>query len=470
MALVLLMLTGTLLACKDSTKDPDTSESKSEQSQPDVSDSGSSDEPEKEIEIKDFSINGQKRDYNMLVKGGREHFMDADTVSADRIAKATYTRNSFIEDNFGVSINMTVLTGDDTSQWTTILSAASGDYEIVCPDYWWQFERLGYFVNLQEREELDFTDDWWYSGWNDIMTVGGKQYSAVGDLNLDVWENLEMMFFNTAMEDAIGADIHQLVYNKEWTIDKMMTLGKQASAGLDTESTDDDVYGVWYNYHSFSAQLFSAGLQLIDVSDNRIDVVAQSRAVNIDITDACRALKHDDATYYDKNLTGDGSIGNRLFSTGKVMFYGTALKALKTLKMEGFGVVVMPKYDKDYEHVTTGYGLASTAIPLIAEDYGFSATILNALNYYSGDVVSEYYDVVLKTKEAPDPDSSAMIDLARDSMHYDLAWVMDDGSNGLGLYAAFEESTVEKTGQVQIDTVMTSVTTKIAELIAYYER
>ena len=473
MIIVLIMLAGALISCKGNTNTPAGSDNTPapDQSQNDVTESEGSEAPEKEIEIKDFSIGGQRRDYNMLVHSGRKHFMDSESLSSDRVEKATYERNSFIEENFGVNFKMQTTPGDKSADWVPLLSTSGSDLDLVVPDYWWQLERLGLLVNLQERPELDFSDSWWYKGWNDIMTVNGKQYSAVGDLNLDVWENLDMMFFNTTMEDAIGADIHKLVYDEKWTIEEMMTLGKKVAVGLDTVATDDDIHGVYYNYHSYGAQMFSAGLKLIDIKDNRIDVIAQSRAKNINIFEACRDLKNDEATYFKGGLTGNGADGNSLFKSGKIMFYGNALKVLKTLDTNELGIAVMPKYDVEDDYSTTGYGLCSSAIPLVVEDPNFSATVLNALNYYSGDtVVSEYYDVVLKLRSAPDEDSKAMIDLARDTMYYDLAWVMDDGTDGLALYHAFEVATNSATGQVQLDSVMPSVTSKIASLIDYYNK
>ena len=473
MTVVLLMLAGALVSCKGNTNTPDNSENtpNPDQSQGDVIDSGSTEEPKEEIEIKDFSMGGTKRDYNMLVMSQRTHFMLSDGSTADRVEKATYERNAFISENFGVNFKMETTKGDKSEDWVTRLSTSGSDLDLAIPDYWWQIERLGLLINLQERPELDFNDSWWYKGWNDIMTVNGKQYSAVGDLNLDVWENLDMMFFNTSMEDAQHVDIHQLVKDGKWTIEEMMKIGKNAAAGLDTAATDDDVYGVYYNYHSYAAQMFSAGLKLIDIKDNRIDVIAQSRAVNLTIFETLRDLKQADETYFIVGTTGTGADGNKMFVNGKIMFYANALKVLQTLEADNFGIAVMPKCEGEENYVTTGYGLCSSGIPKVAEDPNFSATILNALNYYSGDtVVSEYYDVVLKLKSAPDPDSKAMIDIARDTMYYDLAWVMDDGVNGLQIFDAFEDGTNSKTGQVQLDTVMSQANTKIAALIDYYNK
>lgn len=429
-------------------------------------------EDEKEIEIKDFSIGGVKRDYNMLVMSQRTHFMISEGASADRVEKATFERNSLISQNFGVNFKMDTTKGDKAEDWVNMLSTSGSDLDLAAPDYWWQLERLGLFINLQDRPELDFSNSWWYAGWNNIMTVNGKQYSCVGDLNLDVWENLEMMFFNADMEAAQNADIHKMVRDGSWTVEAMKTMGKKASIGLDTNATDDDVYGVYYNYHSYAAQMFSAGLKLIDIKDNRIDVIAQSRIENLSIFEECRDLKNDAATYFTLVGTGNGDHGNAMFENGKMMFYGSALKVLKYLDGGfNFGIAVMPKCEGQENYVTTGYGLCSSAIPKVAEDPNFSATILNALNYYSGDtVVSEYYEVVLKLKSAPDVDSKEMIDIARDTMYYDLAWVMDDGANGLMIFDAFEDATNKSEGQVQLDAVMSQANIKIAELIDYYNK
>ena len=77
-----------------------------------------------------------------------------------------------------------------------------------------------------------------YCGVGRVMQVGSSVTNvAVGDLNLDVWENLDMMFFNTTMEDAQHVDIHQLVKDGDWTIEEMMKIGKNAAVGLDTAAT-----------------------------------------------------------------------------------------------------------------------------------------------------------------------------------------------------------------------------------------
>lgn len=473
--LCLVMLLGVLVSCKgNKTPENDGSQSSNNQSSGDVVDGpGSDTETEttrKEIELEDFSQGGVARDFTMYVRGGRYHYLWVEKDSTDKVKSGAYKRNQRIQEDFGVTLKIKECDGNTkTDDWVAALSTG-GNYDLAVPDYWWLLEQQGLFLNLYAREELAFDQDYWYSQWNDNVTINNKLYTVAGDASLEVLENIEIVFFNRDMINTLGMDMYKIVDDRQWTIDKMMEIGKNFTDPA-TES-----YGAIYDEHSMRSQLFSAGLKLTDIKENgTIELIAQSRALNIDIQAKVKELIHDETTnYMDSTARSYIESKAKFLKEQKAAFYATCMYVGTTVKNTGvnYGVIPMPMYEKDGEYISTSYGVSTFAIPKTASDYHFSAVILDALNYYSWNtVVTNFFDTTMKAQIADSPDDARMMDIARDSLYFDFAWMLDAGGT-MNVFGAFHKATESKTVEIssQLTDAMQTSIAGLADIIAFYNQ
>ena len=472
--LCLVLLLGVLVSCNKGNTTPEESES---QSVSDVVESTPDNETEsettrKEIEIEDFSQGGVARNFTMYVRGNRYKYLYAEKDSTDKVESGAFRRNQTIQELFGVKISIKACNGDTkTDDWVTALSVTNG-YDLAVPDYWWLLEQQGLFLNLYAREELAFNQDYWYSNWNDNVTVNNKLYTVAGDASLEVLENIGIVFFNKDMTESVGLDMYKIVDDKEWTVDKMMEIG------INFTDPNTGAYGAIYDVHSLRSQLFSAGLRLTEIKDNgTIDLIAQSRSLNLDIQTKVKELIHDETTYYfGSNSTARNKVAEKakMLNERKAAFFASCMYNGTAVKNTGvnYGVIPFPMYEADGDYISTSYGVSTFAIPKTAGDYHFSAVILDALNYYSWNtVVTNFYDTTMKAQIADSANDARMMDIARDSLYFDFAWMLDEGGT-MNVFSAFQSATSKKETELSstLSSAMETSIMGLADIIAFYNQ
>ncbi len=120
------------------------------------------------------------------------------------------------------------------------------------------------------------------------------------------------------------------------------------------------------------------------------------------------------------------------FSKGRQVFMAGIFRAAYELFLnmeDEYTIVPVPKYDEYQEEYLTHLNDRYTiwGVPINAEDTEFVGTVTNALAKESyGNVYSEFYDVVLKTRFSKDPDCSRMVDLIMSGVRFDVAYMFSD--------------------------------------------
>ena len=472
--LCLIFVLGALVSCTGDKNDPEGSEQESVSN--DVVDSDSETESEttrKEIEIENFAQGGVARDYTMYVRNSRYKYLWVEKDSTNKVESGAYKRNQTVQTKFGVNLKVKEDDGNTkTDDWVTALSVAQG-YDLAVPDYWWLLEQQGLFLNLYAREELAFNQDYWYSNWNDNVTINNKLYTVAGDASLEVLENIGIVFFNVDMLNTVQVDMYDLVDEKKWTMAKMIEIGKNFT----DPNAATPTYGAEYDVHSLRSQLFAADLKLTKIENGTIELIAASRTKNVNIQAAVKELIHDDTTYYwGGSSTARNNLENKskMLSNKQAAFFASCMYAGTWVKNTGvnYGVVPMPMYEEGGDYISTSYGVSTFAIPKTAADYHFSAVILDALNYYAYDtVVTNFYDTTMKAQIADSAEDARMLDIARNSLYFDFAWMLDEGKT-MTVFGAFQAATSGENTELssKLDTAMETSIEGLASLIAFYNQ
>ena len=121
-----------------------------------------------------------------------------------------------------------------------------------------------------------------------------------------------------------------------------------------------------------------------------------------------------------------------MFSSGKAVFTGDTLGVSAAAFREtcdfDYGIIPYPKYDEAQKNYYTvpGGSFSILALPLTVTDYDIVETCVTALSAESWkNVLSAYYDVVLKYKGARDEESIEMLDIVLNGRNISFEFVYD---------------------------------------------
>ena len=493
-----VLLLGVLVSCGKKTDDPNKDNESTSQNAgnngggDEISggeDEGSSESEttrKQDIVVEDFSQGGVARDFTMMVRIGRNHYLYAEKDSTDHVVHGTFLRNTRVENDYGIKIKIYEPSGTNNSKpdaFIAALAGSTGQYDLCVPDYWWLLEHQGFFINLFDRDELGFNQgglnqDYWYTSWNDNTTVNNKLYTVVGDASLEILENIEVIYFNKAMTNSLGLDMYQLVNDKEWTLDQMNDIGKQFAGGSETTDTSDDSYGVVVDNHSTAAMIYTSGIKLTEIDEyGAISLIAQSRGVNSEIHAKLKEIFLSTDNYWDKN-TARSNVGvkTNLFVNGKTAFYANCLYVGGNITKSAsedfeFGILPAPLYAEGDDYISTAYGVSVFGIPKSSVDLHFSAMILDALNFHSWNtVVSGFFDSSMKAQLAAGSDDAKMLDLARNNLYFDFAWILQTGGK-MTVHGAFQGAFAEtKDLATNLTAAMEVSVPGLGEIMAFYTK
>ena len=389
--------------------------------------------------------NGNPTDFVMAVRANRYGYLFDDGSSPERVNAAAYQRNAMIEERYNIKISIVEMT-ETADAWNTALLTSDGAYDLGCFDYWWGIEQNGLLYDLMSLPEIDVTDPHWYSGWNDNVTINNKLFSIAGDATLEILENIEILFFNKDIAESYKLDLYKDVNDGKWTLDRMNEINVLVSQNLDNSDKSDDIYGALYDLHSVPTQMYAAGMRLSNIGeDGSISIVDNTESIS-NVASAVVSLIHGGGVRYDSNTArSSNNQGMSIFTAGNALFYATALYLGKTLRTSDtsfdYGVLVPPKYDESSEYITSCYGASLFGIPLSVKDVHKSAVILDAINYYSNEtVVDAFYEIVLKYQVADSEEDADMIQMARDTLYVEYAFIQS-----LSLYSGVKSAVINNT-------------------------
>lgn len=448
--LVLAMMTGLVASCGNGTNPSPvgTDASSATTESTGNTDDSVTDEP---INYKDYLPEADYVDADVkffLMESRRDQFDPENSGQPSVISSAIYERNVYVEKTYGVYLDFV----STSAGWSAFheqcqidLWAATAEFDIVVPDYYYTCETSGYFLNLLDLDPIHFENPYWVSGWNDNVTINNKIFSAVSYYTLDPITKAEVLFANNYLGESVGVsieDIREMIWDGEWTVEEMMIAMEKANFNRDgvEDWTFQDNYGLAYNIWGGRAMLFSAGLTIAGYTPETglIDWKYSDQS-NVDIFQQMYAFFNNNTySYYgggggmaelpesDRNLF----LQNRaLFAANSVAFSSTVAQYL-----DNYTVLPMPKRDADQlEYITTLLGSCVFGIMKTAKNPEMSATILEAMSILTyTDIIPVEYETVLKIRYQTDKDAGEMIDLIFSNIAMDFAFINSSNFNDVG--------------------------------------
>lgn len=354
---------------------------------------------------------------------------------------AVYFRNLAVEERFGVEINIVQSTDSnlDTSAMESI-KTNNCNYDVIVNHgrAMFTYAMNNTLADWNDLPYVDLTKPWWNQGMINDFTVNGVLYCLAGDISYQSLGATVGMIFNKDVCDMLEIDMpYDLVLDNEWTwaeFKKMTEMANQELSGNDTLKPEDgDVMGYMTSYwRGPMTVLYAGGGSIVSKNDAGTELEltlysARNEQIFSDYFDLLS--KANNKLYY----TGYSIEGvHKTFAKGKVLFMDTRLYDIRYIVAQNFsnyGVIPWPKYDEFVEEYYSWCdAVANTfGVPKChnKERLEYVSVILEALCAEGyREVLPTFYEDVLQSKYANDPDAFDCIDLIKAGRRYDIASYM----------------------------------------------
>ncbi len=465
LVLAVLMMATTFVGCGESTDPADTT---AETKAP----SSTGDSVNSEAETVDLvqdaldrltDINWGGDDFCVLFVsdiGGYSEEVEAEAEASNQtssaiINDAVYERNILFEELCKLTfVPVPTTTNGVTTAVNAECQTNTGDYDIVnAPaSVTSKMATSGYLYNYMDMD-IDYEQPWWDPGTLDFA-LDGNIFLMNGAHNI-VDDDVTFVFmFNKKMQkEAKIEDPYTTVRNGDWTLDHFNTIIQSVSADNGDGVWDEkDVYG--FSAPSSIGNTFFYGSGLKYVNNSR-DMDFPELALNNQLEKAAQVLEKAQSIVHENNSSYVAKPGNEAFSKDifvqeRGLFYCEAASYLRALNqtMEGdYGVVPVPKFDKEQkQYITWTHDIGSTmSIPTSIVDEIENQQFEEVLEAYvvlSAKLVKPaYYDTMLTSRNVRDPDSAEMLDIIFQNRTYDMAIYFID----LGLGGLFSDCVINNT-------------------------
>ncbi len=371
--------------------------------------------------------------------GGYTEEVEAEPDSGDEtgsgvINDAVFERNTLFEEY--CNLNFVLIPTPNPSIGSAIMGevqTATGDFQLITTtaDSAAANATSGYLYNYLDLD-IDLEQDWWDAGTLNFA-LDGRVFFMDGSFNIvDDDVTFVFMFNKELRAEYQVANPYDTVKAGEWTLEYFNSVIRElATENGDGKWDENDTYGFSTPGSIGNTFFYGAGLQYVansrdmDVPELVLDKKME-QALNV--LDIARSIVHENNSSY-VAPTGSEAVSKDVFVQGRSLFYCEAasyLRALNATMDREYGVVPVPKYNKEQANYTTWrHGIGSTlSIPtsVAKNDMEQFANVLEVYALLSQKLVRPaYYDTMLTTRNVQDVESSEMLDLIFLNRTYDMA-------------------------------------------------
>lgn len=358
-----------------------------------------------------------------------------------------YEREIMVEDYLGVTIESE--DGGDFQTYTTNFSNAvlAGDdsYQMLMTHVYMGISGLissGCLLDLNElSDSLNLDADYWNSQLMEDLSINDKMFLGYNDFCLS---QVYLVVFNKEMyepyEPTTG-NLYEAVRNKEWTLDKMVSV---ASLVQESADTPDRTYGfscfAWVPLSSF---VTASGLKIADKDPDDgtlyISAATESTEKLTDLHEKIYALCNAEYSYAWGPAGMKKPTESLTLTSGRVLMSLEGTFGLVSYKGEDIktGILPYPMYDtaqENYQHMSWNGQLAVSSV---VKNKKMVGDVMEMLAYYTQDVKTAFYETLLGSKVANAPEDAEMLELIWSTTVSDLGLVFSDLSNNMDAMVYF---------------------------------
>ncbi len=431
--LAVLILTGILHSCAGSEPEPGAPDTEP------VSAPLSEPQPETEPSRADTPDNLPELDFGgastvIHSRGDAEALTEiySEELNGEAVNDAVFERNVSVEERLNVSLEC--LAGDGWENYDNTVSAirasvmaSDGSYDIIAG---WSsripaLSLEGLFLDLNPMNYLDLAENWWSASAVRELQIGNRMYFVTGDIARSMLSAMCVYVFNQKVaEDNQVENLYDVVKERRWTLDYVYTLTSGLYKDLNGNGEGDltDYWGLVtscindadaYMQGSLVSMMTrdEEGYPTLSVDEEQLaDLVAKVYRLDWE-NPGCYAIPNAETNIRD-TIAQDKAL---LASTRMTAVVGS----LGDMESD-YGVLPYPMLNEAQESYGTRVqdALSLWCIPIDAKDPDMSAAVMEALAAQSWRTVTPaYFDIALKSRYSRDPETSAMMDLIKDSVY-----------------------------------------------------
>lgn len=379
----------------------------------------------------------------------QKYHMALDEENGDIINDAIVKRNRAVEEALNVNIELVSLTIDDRNNSAVLEKYIMAQEDVITfgTQMGAGLSKLlttdGMLIDLNKIPTLDLTHTWWNQNANEEYTIEGKQFAAIGDVNLFNLGAPVVLFFSKTMADENKLENpYQLVYDGKWTLDAMskMVVDVAYDVNGNAENDEEDNFGLACEKDSIFYMMYSAGVRYSN-RDAKGEIFASlNTEQTIDLAETIVPLmRNKKTTLYvpDWSSKYTTSVFTQLFvpklMADELLFLSNQLYiALDLRAMEtDFGILPMPKYDEaqeNYLSIANTWWSDHVVVPATNTDLEMTGHLLDAMGYYSQQhITPAFIDQSVIGKGVRDEDSVEMINLILENQIFDIGLIFNWG-------------------------------------------
>lgn len=425
-----LMLTVFCPACKEpGVSGTDTSESEAQSEQEtDLSDIRA----QAADGLPPLNFNGET--VSISVISDHDYVIDwvAEESSGDIVTDAVYKRNGKLQDQLGVSLDITSnYAWDQQNDIIKILLSGDDVYDVLNVLSAWSVQVLSTSTlqNLNSIQYLDFDKPWWNSASISAASFKGKSYLATGELAFKYIGGIGAIIYNIELAKNYNIpDLTGTVLNGEWTYETLYKYTESVSNDINGDGVmnADDQYGFAVNLGAYVDPFYAAFNQPLTKTEDGIPVLAVNSERMADIVSRLYKLFYENPGCWHET---DGDM--MMYKNSRTLFECIQLCFMYDYLRDSdvdFGLLPYPKLDASQEnygtHNRNGYSLYAVPASNMSPDTAGAVMELAAAENYR-TVMPMYFETALKIKYARDNSSAEILDLMMENVTCDFAFFTD---------------------------------------------
>lgn len=367
-----------------------------------------------------------------------------ESAEGDRVDYAIYMRTRTIEARYGIEIKTKavsdvaswvadILKANDQKSWDLINGGVMTTSKIPLAGNAQDFQSIPY---------IDLSTDWWVDSTLEDLTLNGKTYLAIGDVNLSTIAYTFCMYYNKKLVKEYkipneSGDMYDYAITKGlWTYESMMNFIKDIRVDLNKDGryNENDLYGLVTPGGTLAnAYLWTWNNPIFKKNQNTGELefclMENEAKISKMLLNLVNMHGRTDGVYV--SLTGTGP----MFPNNQAVFYNAEFanttSTLRDMDGDDWGILPYPKYNKNQkEYITTVDGAHSIlCVPKTTNEQKLEkiGVITEALNCLSrvgeGNVITEFYDRGIKSKYLGDPQEATVIDTIMKNRVFDFGYV-----------------------------------------------
>ena len=372
-----------------------------------------------------------------------------ENTNGELINDAIWQRNTNVEKKLGVTLKWVDIKGQYNSDGPNyanhvgnIYASGSDIYDLMSAHSRTMAltAMYGYCADMMKLEHLDFEKPWWPEVMLDTATINEKLYFVTGDVSTNSIHQMYVMFFNKdLLKNHSGLkEPSQHVDEGTWTMETLfeMTSGLYNDVNNDQKASKEDSFGFTsLNWH-FDAIYYGCGMTMLEKDPDPAKLLkvaddwTSEKAINLG-SEVGEWIKKGDA-YLDSNNYANIFIDGR-----SLLVMARHHDIASKIADAGFkyGIVPMPKYDKEQEkHITcVGNPVSLYSIYTLSKDANRAAAVLEcwASEAYR-TTTPAVFETTFKLRLSESSTESRMYDLIRSGVTFDLCRFFNKQLSSMG--------------------------------------